>query len=701
MISARDNSRKEAIRWMGVLLVMALVSITLVQRVAAQDQDQNRGQYQNQEQIRNQDQDDPPSRVARLGYMEGAVSFQPAGESEWVSAVPNRPMTIGDKLWTDHDSRVEVQLGSAVIRLTANTGMSFLNLDDRTVQVQLSSGSANVQIRRLERDESFEIDTPNLAFSAFEPGRYRVDASENGNYTVVTIRDGDGEATGNGQTFKLHPGQRATFNGTQSLSADIVQVGDPDEFDRWAHSRDRAAEESQSARYVSHEVVGYEDLDHYGEWRDDPSYGHVWYPTQVSAEWAPYRQGHWAWISPWGWTWVDDAPWGYAPFHYGRWVSVYGRWGWVPGPPEERPVYAPALVVFVGGGGPAAGGNVAWFPLGPREVYVPSYPVSPAYVNRVNVSNTNVNTTTVTNVYNTTIINNNTTTINNVNHVTYVNQNVNGAVTAVPQHAFASAQPVAKAAVPISARQIASAPVTSRVAVVPTQNSVLGAHANTANHVAEPPATIANRAVVAKAVPPPPAVPFVKQQQALAAHPGQPLAPHDVQNLRAANPPAAHPLVKQAPPAMTEATSPPRPASQPSQPANVRPAAPSGNRTAIQPAVAERPGTSSPPSRLTPVNEPVFSARPDPNPAQSDDRPGPNRPPANLHPEANHPAAAARNDRPAPAPANNHTETSDRVAQPKQNEPEARPQSPPAHPRTPEEKKHQDEQPKGNEKPQK
>ena len=82
-----------------------------------------------------QDQDDPPNRVARLGYMEGSVSFQPAGESDWVQAVPNRPMTTGDRLWADQGSRAEVEVGSAVIRLAANTGFSFLNLDDRTLRL--------------------------------------------------------------------------------------------------------------------------------------------------------------------------------------------------------------------------------------------------------------------------------------------------------------------------------------------------------------------------------------------------------------------------------------------------------------------------------------------------------------------------------------------------------------------------------------
>ena len=131
-----------------------------------------------------QDQDDPPGRVARLGYMEGSISFQPAGENEWVEAVPNRPMTTGDKLWSDHDSRAEVQLGSAMIDLAPNTGFSFLNLDDRTIQLEGTSGAISIRVWNLDQDNVFEIDTPNQAFTVTEPGRYRVESSENGDYTV-------------------------------------------------------------------------------------------------------------------------------------------------------------------------------------------------------------------------------------------------------------------------------------------------------------------------------------------------------------------------------------------------------------------------------------------------------------------------------------------------------------------------------------
>jgi hypothetical protein len=216
-----------------------------------------------------QDQDDPPGRVARLGYLQGSVSFQPAGETDWVGAVPNRPMTTGDQLWSDQDSRAEVQLGSAVVRLGANTGFSFLNLDDNTIQIQLTSGAINFTVRRLGDNDDFEVDTPNQAFTVFQPGHYRVEASPDGSYTVISVREGEGEATGNGQTYTLRGGQRGTFSGTDSLYAEVIPIYGPDDFDTWCDGRDHRFDYSRTAQYLSRDVVGFEDLDDYGDGRDD------------------------------------------------------------------------------------------------------------------------------------------------------------------------------------------------------------------------------------------------------------------------------------------------------------------------------------------------------------------------------------------------------------------------------------------------
>jgi len=697
----------------GALLGIALATIVLPTRASAQDQDQ----------------DDPPSRVARLGYLQGSVSFQPAGETDWVGAVPNRPMSTGDQLWTDQDSRAEVQLGSAVIRLGANTGFSFLNLDDDTVQIQLTSGAINITVRRLGEDDDFEVDTPNQAFTIFQPGHYRVEASADGNYTVISVREGDGEATGSGQSYTLRGGQRGTFSGTDSLYADVVEIGGPDEFDTWSYNRDHRYDYSRSAQYLSHDVVGYDDLDDYGDWREDSNYGHVWFPNQVAVGWAPYHSGHWDWIAPWGYTWVDDSTWGYAPFHYGRWVSVGGRWGWVAGPVAVQAVYAPALVVFIGGGPGGFGGNVGWFPLGPREVYVPSYHVSEAYVTRVNISNTTVTNVTITNVYNTTIIHNTT----NITNITYANRSVQGAVMVVPQHAFVSAQPVAKVAVAVSAQQIAAAPMSARVAVAPTRESVLGAKSASAGHVAAPPAAVASRQVVAKKTPPPPPVPFAKQQQALAAHPGQPLARSEVQTLRPANSAAARPMVKQAPPAKPATPNvghgnPPgnQPnAARPAQPASAapmnQPANQPMNRPGNQPAPNQRPAAAVPaqPNRPAPPPGQPAAAQPTNRPAmnQPNNRPGTAQP--SNPPETNRPPTGQPNNRPeSTRPENNPTQTNRSQPAPRTQAPPpsehpqqhtpppaaAKPAPPPQKqqkPQTPEEKKQEEErQKKEQQKPQ-
>jgi hypothetical protein len=671
--SLMNNAQKKLALW-SALLALTLAAMVWPARVSAQD-------------------DDPPTRVARIAYMEGSVSFLPAGETDWVGADLNRPMSTGDQLWADKDSRAELQLGSATIRLKENTGINFLNLDDNTIQVQLTSGMLNISVRRLGENDDFEVDTPNDAFTIMQPGRYRVEASEDGSYSVVSVRVGEGQATGGGQTFDLRTGQRGTFSGTDSLTANVEPIYGMDTFDNWTEDRDHRYDFSKSAQYLSHDVVGYDDLDDHGDWRDDGEYGHVWFP-QVEAGWAPYHTGHWAWIDPWGYTWVDDAPWGYAPFHYGRWVSVSGRWGWIPGPVGVQAVYAPALVVFIGAGG-GWGGNIGWFPLGPREVWVPSYHVSAGYMTRINVSNTVVSTTVITNVYNTTIVNKTT----NITNITYANRGVQGAVTAVPQHAFASAQPVAKVAVAVNAQQIAAAPMTRQVAVAPTREAVLGAKASTAGHVTAPPAAVAIRQVVAKKTPPPAPPSFAARQQTMAAHPGQPVSKQQMASMHPAAAAAAHPAVKVAPPGKPATPTMGKPANQPGGARPAQPAAAPANQPAnrpAQPAANERPAPAQPnrpaaeptPNRPAPAKPAEPPARNERPPAA---QPAPNRPePARPAPTPATPAKPpAEPNRPAPKPAEPPARTErPPAAQPNKPEP-ARPEAtrpepkPAPHPATP------------------
>ena len=485
------------------------------------------------------DEEDPPTRVARLSHTDGNVSFNPAGTDDWVSAVINRPMTTGDKLWSDDGGRAELHIGSASLRIGGTTGFNFLNLTDNLTQIQVTEGTVRVRVKRLEQDETFEIDTPNLAFSVLRPGIYRVSVNEAGDTTVVSVLGGEGEVTGGGQAYSVHANQTATFVGTDQLDANVQDFNGGDDFDQWCADRDRREDRSTSARYVSPDVIGYEDLDDYGGWRPVPEYGTVWFPHTTVVGWAPYRYGHWVYIAPWGYTWVEDEPWGFAPFHYGRWVTVGGVWGWVPAPGPVvgvvyvRPVYAPALVAWVGGPhfGVGVGVNVGWFPLGPREVYVPSYPVSRRYVTNINVTNTRVETTVVNNYYTNVVVNKQV----NVTNVTYVNQRVNGAVTATSGATFTSGQSVSRNVVRVDQREVVSTQIAAP-AIAPTRQAFVGAGASTN---VRPPAVMASRTVVAKATPPPPPASFDRQAAAIRENGGRPLAVTQYHQLQPANVQAA------------------------------------------------------------------------------------------------------------------------------------------------------------------
>ncbi len=471
-------------------------------------QDDSRDNYDNRDYNNNDQgdqQQDPPTRVGRLDYSQGSISFRPAGEDDWVTGVPNRPMVTGDDLWSDENSRAEVHIGSTAIRLGARTGITFLTLDDHTAQIRLAQGTLILRVRHLDDDDAYEVDTPNIAFTLLQPGEYRIDVSQDGSQSVATVWHGRGRVTGGGFSYTVVANQSATFTGDQDhLDYDLAQIPRSDDFDNWAFDRDGREDRSDSANYVSREMTGYEDLDENGDWSYVAGYGPCWRPRGVEVGWAPYRYGHWVYVGPWGWTWVEDEPWGFAPFHYGRWAFVSNSWFWVPGPVVVRPVWAPAMVAFVGGGaGFRAGGGVGWFPLAPGEVYVPGYHVSRAYVNNVNITNTSVNVTKVTNVYNTVIVN------KTVNNVTYVNQRVNNSVTVVSHDTFVNARPVARNIVKVDQREIESAPVSHMVAAEPVRSSVVGAGRPVS---VKPPAAVISRPVVAVRTPPPPPRPIEQRQ---------------------------------------------------------------------------------------------------------------------------------------------------------------------------------------------
>jgi hypothetical protein len=573
---------------------------------------------------RAQEQGDPPARVARVSYLSGKVSLQPSGENQWSQASLNYPMTTNDRLYTDQGARAELDLGSTAVRLSEATDLTVANLNDQLMQFGLAQGTLRISVYELISGNTIEVDTPNGALT-LQQGQYRVDTFPDDNTTLVSVYSGSVQLSGGGLNQAVQSGQAVKLTGTGPIQVEYVSLPAQDAFDQWCASRDQLFASNASAAYVSRETPGYDALNAFGVWTTSPQYGPVWYPTAVPAGWVPYQYGHWVWVNPWGWSWVDYDPWGFAPFHYGRWAYIGPRWCWVPGPVVVRPYYAPALVAFVGGAGFSVGigiggaGLAAWFPLGPREPFYPWYHCGNTYLRQVNV----------TNIRNYTFVN-----VTNVTNIHYVNEHI--ATTVVRANVFSSGAAVRSGIVHVNAAQLARAQVIPHPEMNPGQGAALGGRAvaapvraqrftpaaarqrlasvrpiqGPANARVNPrgatpaaparpmyqaPRTPAPRATAARAytpvqrqapgsppntrprlitrnAPAPTSVPFSTKLRAMQSHPGRPLEPQQVNNLRAGRP--AGP--------MRDREYIPHPSSRPAQrqSAPARPSKPASNKPA-------------------------------------------------------------------------------------------------------------------------
>ncbi len=630
---------------------------------------------------------DPPAIAARIAWLQGNVSVEAQGSQYWSPAPMNYPMTSGDRIYTAPGGRAAIQSGAVDVRIWEDTDATLTNLNEQYEQIGLAQGYIRVRVFSIDPNGAVEVDTPSGAVMINSPGDYRVNVYSEQQAAVVEVFAGTAQIAGPGVNQEVDSGEAVQLYGTNSVEVGMVEMPSPDGLDQWSMDRDRHLQNSVSARYVSTEIPGYDDLDDYGGWNSTPDYGPLWFPRSTPGGWQPYTVGHWAYVAPWGYTWVDDQPWGYAPFHYGRWVRWQGRWGWAPGPPRVRPVYAPAFVAFVGGGaGVSFGFNIggvgvaAWFPLGVGEPYVPWYHCSPAYVRQVNVTNVNI-----TVIHNVTIVNNynvfvhNTTTVRTVNqiqvnNIDYVNrQNV----VAVNANAMTSGARVSTAVVHLNAQQqqqLVRAPVAlARPPVAPPAHPVVGPRANVSRPVARPvlmtpqgrrAATPAPNAahITAQALPKPrpateirpaahtvvpnlhPASPANRAAApASAAHPAPAPAAHPTAPAHAAPAPAAHPT--------TPARSAPSPAAHPAAPAQpaAHPEARPTQPASSTPRPAAHPTT---PAQTTPHTEahPAASAHPAAHPAApAHAAPPAKTPPAKTQPPAKKPPEKPKQE---PPPAN-------------------------------------------------
>ena len=326
---------------------------------------------------------DPPARVGRISTVEGQVLVR-AGDGEAQNALLNWPVTTDNRLSTMRGALAELRVGAAAVRLDGDSELEVSELDDERFRLHLSYGSVSVRVRNPEALRGFELTTAQARVTLTQPGWVRVDAERQPGTSVVSVLDGVADVDGTTGSVTLRAGKRAELTDEELRTGALQRIA----FDNWPEALPAA---TPALRYVTDDTTGYEELDRYGAWQDDAEYGPLWLPSTVPLGWAPYSDGRWTWIAPWGWTWVDNAPWGYAPSHYGRWVLRGQRWGWAPGRERARVPWAPALVGWVGGNhGFNSGANhgqrpgVGWFPLAPHERYVPGYRASSDYERRLN-----------------------------------------------------------------------------------------------------------------------------------------------------------------------------------------------------------------------------------------------------------------------------------------------------------------------------
>ncbi len=438
------------------------------------------------------------------------------------------------------------------------------------------------------------MDTPNAAVTFEQPGDYRVDVDEAGN-TRVSVRQGRAQVSAGGGSVDLAAGDGMLIDGIDSPSYDIVGISAPDGWDRWVLEREQRVAQSRSYEYVSEDIAGVEDLDEHGRWETVPTYGRVWTPT-VAVGWAPYRAGQWIWQDPWGWTWVSAEPWGWAPYHYGRWITYSSRWYWVP---VARPVrlvtYSPALVAFVGGGpgwsatiavGGGGGGFVGWFPLAPRDPFIPWWG------RRSNVTV-------------------------NVTNITYVNRTY---VTVVNRTTFVGGGVVTNNYVRdrVVLREVTTAPVLrGPLPLVPTVQATRIAPRPGAAVAVRPSAAIVARPVVARIAPPPAPPTFEQKLAVIRTNRGAPVAPAEAAELAVQDRrrPSAATAVRPVAAESGQVTLAPR--SQATTKREVRPvaSAPVGGRAM---ATTDRPVASAPvaaPRRaVSPDEQPAREAAPGPAP---------------------------------------------------------------------------------------
>lgn len=323
---------------------------------------------------------DPPSRVARINSIEGTTTVQDAGGARLAPVTHNWPVAPGDRVRTEEHSRAELDLGDVLLLLGSSSELQVEELTPALTKLRIAAGIANIDVSdSLHETINLELAQATIQISA--PGTYRIEVRENGDAWMI-VRRGGAKISTEQAVFEQRSDEEIAIARDGTFAIEPVAAGkDPNR--RAERGPARMPQGVRIAEHVAPTLAGYRDLADYGLWRWIPEYGMVWEPSRVIRDWAPYRFGRWIWKSPWGWTWVDDAPWGFTPFHFGRWARIGTRWIWVPGPRQVAVAFAPALVRWVQA--PHERDSIGWYPLAPGEEYIPPYPATDRHKRDINL----------------------------------------------------------------------------------------------------------------------------------------------------------------------------------------------------------------------------------------------------------------------------------------------------------------------------
>ena len=269
----------------------------------------------------------------------------------WSEAGRNDPVASGMSLRTGSAARAVLRFGPDLLAVADGSEADIVRLDDAGTTIALRRGRLGVRLSEHNSGRDVEITLPVGTLRLSAPGEYDIVAGDGKSPARVAVPAGTARFSGQGLDAVAASGGAVLLSGGDPVTI-LPGSTQEDGFAEWWRAQKRDSVDAPVLRHVSAAVTGHEMLDEHGAWESIAGLGAVWFPKDLPRDWVPYRYGRWRWIGLWGWTWIDDMPWGFATSHFGRWANIggsdaeAGRWGWVPGErlterPGEQPRGAP------------------------------------------------------------------------------------------------------------------------------------------------------------------------------------------------------------------------------------------------------------------------------------------------------------------------------------------------------------------------